>query len=136
MIESIVAVALVLGGLIFFHELGHFLAARAFGMGVSTFSLGFGPKILGFTRGKTRYILSAIPLGGYVQLVAQDPDDQAPDDFPPRDRLALLRQESAIAAGALQAQLERNAIDVGQQQRRVAISVTAKVHRRILVQRC
>jgi len=89
MIVSILAVALVLGGLIFFHELGHFIAARAFGMGVTTFSLGFGPKIFGFVRGKTRYILSAIPLGGYVQLVAQDPDDEAPSDFPPETHFRL-----------------------------------------------
>jgi regulator of sigma E protease len=89
MIQSIVAVVLVLGGLIFFHELGHFLAARAFGMGVVTFSLGFGPKIAGFTRGATRYVLSAIPLGGYVQLVAQDPDDTAPDNFPPETHFRL-----------------------------------------------
>ncbi|WP_300154569.1 RIP metalloprotease RseP [Solidesulfovibrio sp.] len=89
MIESILAVALVLGGLIFFHELGHFLAARAFGMGVVTFSLGFGPKLLGFTRGRTRYVLSAIPLGGYVQLVAQDPDDPVPDGFSPEDQFRL-----------------------------------------------
>ncbi len=89
MIESIIAVALVLGGLIFFHELGHFLAARAFGMGVVTFSLGFGPKIVSFTRGATRYALSAIPLGGYVQLVAQDPDDTAPTGFPPETHFRL-----------------------------------------------
>lgn len=87
--QSILAVILVLGGLIFFHELGHFLAARAFGMGVVTFSLGFGPKLAGFTRGATRYVLSLIPLGGYVQLVAQDPDDVAPDDFPPETYFRL-----------------------------------------------
>ena len=89
MLTTIVAAIIVLGGLIFFHELGHFAVARWLGMGVSTFSLGFGPKILGFTRGKTRYLLSAIPLGGYVQLVAQDPDDQAPDDFPPETHFRL-----------------------------------------------
>ena len=89
MIVSILAVALVLGGLIFFHELGHFLAARAFGMGVVTFSLGFGPKLLGFRRGMTSYVLSAIPLGGYVQLVAQDPDDPVPDGFPPETQFRL-----------------------------------------------
>jgi regulator of sigma E protease len=89
MIASILAVALVLGGLIFFHELGHFLAARAFGMGVVTFSLGFGPKLLGFRRGMTSYVLSAIPLGGYVQLVAQDPDDPVPDGFPPEAQFRL-----------------------------------------------
>lgn len=89
MIQSILAVILVLGGLIFFHELGHFLAARAFGMGVVTFSLGFGPKIAGFTRGATRYVLSAIPLGGYVQLVAQDPDEAPPENFPPETHFRL-----------------------------------------------
>ena len=89
MIASILAVALVLGGLIFFHELGHFLAARTFGMGVVTFSLGFGPKLLGFRRGMTSYVLSAIPLGGYVQLVAQDPDDPVPDGFPPEAQFRL-----------------------------------------------
>ena len=104
MIVSILAVALVLGGLIFFHELGHFLAARAFGMGVVTFSLGFGPKIFGFTRGATRYVLSAIPLGGYVQLVAQDPDDTAPDDFPPETHFRLRpawQRMVVVAAGPI-----------------------------------
>jgi regulator of sigma E protease len=81
--ESVVSVALVLGGLIFFHELGHFTVARFFGIGVVTFSLGFGPKLFGFTRGATRYVLSAIPLGGYVQLAAQDPGDEAPEGFDP-----------------------------------------------------
>ncbi len=89
MLQSIIAVALVLGGLIFFHELGHFLAARAFGMGVVTFSLGFGPKLAGFTRGATRYVLSAIPLGGYVQLVAQDPDEAPPEGFGPESYFRL-----------------------------------------------
>ena len=104
MIQSIIAVALVLGGLIFFHELGHFLAARAFGMGVVTFSLGFGPKLLGFTRGKTRYLLSAIPLGGYVQLVAQDPDDPIPDGFPPETQFRLRpawQRMIVVAAGPI-----------------------------------
>jgi len=104
MIVSILAVALVLGGLIFFHELGHFLAARAFGMGVVTFSLGFGPKIFSFTRGATRYALSAIPLGGYVQLVAQDPDDTAPDGFPPETHFRLRpawQRMVVVAAGPI-----------------------------------
>lgn len=71
---------LVLGGLIFFHELGHFLVARSFGMGVSTFSLGFGPKLLKRRWGKTEYCLSAVPLGGYVELVGQD-DEELPEGF-------------------------------------------------------
>lgn len=65
------AVILVLGGLIFFHELGHFLMARCLGMGVVSFSLGFGPRIWGFRRDRTEYKLSALPLGGYVQLAGE-----------------------------------------------------------------
>jgi regulator of sigma E protease len=104
MILSVFSVLLVLGGLIFFHELGHFLAARAFGMGVSTFSLGFGPKLLRKVWGKTEYCLSAIPLGGYVSLVGQDSEDEAPEGFsreeqfssrPPWQRLIV------VAAGPL-----------------------------------
>lgn len=104
MMQSAVAVILVLGGLIFFHELGHFLAARALGMGVVTFSLGFGPKLLGFTRGATRYVLSLIPLGGYVQLVAQDPDDEAPAEFPPETHFRLRpawQRMVVVAAGPI-----------------------------------
>jgi len=102
--QSVVAVILVLGGLIFFHELGHFLAARVFGMGVVTFSLGFGPKLAGFTRGATRYVLSLIPLGGYVQLVAQDPDEEAPEQFPPETYFRLRpawQRIIVVAAGPL-----------------------------------
>ncbi len=75
MIISIISVLLVLGGLIFFHELGHFLMARALGMGVSTFSIGFGPKLYSRVVGKTEYCLSLIPLGGYCALVGEDYDD-------------------------------------------------------------
>ena len=70
--ESALAVLLVLGGLIFFHELGHFAVARLFRIGVRTFSLGFGPKLLKLRRGKTDYCLSLIPLGGYVALAGED----------------------------------------------------------------
>ena len=65
----------VLGVLIFVHELGHFLAARRIGVRVLTFSLGFGPKILKFRRGDTEYCVSAIPLGGYVKMAGESPDD-------------------------------------------------------------
>lgn len=80
---SILAVVFVLGGLIFFHELGHFLVARGLGMGVSVFSLGFGKRICGITRGKTDYRVSIFPLGGYVQLVGETPDADIPDGFTP-----------------------------------------------------
>ncbi len=82
---SILAVVLVLGGLIFFHELGHFVVARGLGMGVSVFSLGFGTRLFGFTRGKTDYRVCAFPLGGYVQLVGESPDAELPEDFTPEE---------------------------------------------------
>ena len=78
---SILAVVLVLGGLIFFHELAHFVVARRLGMGVSVFSLGFGTRLFGFTRGKTDYRVCAFPLGGYVQLVGESPDAELPEGF-------------------------------------------------------
>lgn len=73
MSTSIIAFVIVLGVLIFFHELGHFMVARLFGVGVEKFSLGFGPRIFGRTVGITDYRISAIPLGGYVKMVGEDP---------------------------------------------------------------
>ena len=74
----------VLGVLIFVHELGHFLMARRIGVRVLTFSLGFGPKLLTFKRGDTEYCVSAIPLGGYVKMAGENPEDArtgASDEF-------------------------------------------------------
>ena len=73
---SIVSVIILLGVLIFFHEFGHFLAARFAGVGVVKFSLGFGPKIVGKKIGKTEYVLSLIPLGGYVKLLGEDGNEK------------------------------------------------------------
>lgn len=84
-----IAILLVIGALIFFHELGHFLVAKVFKIGVKTFSLGFGPKVIGFQGGQTAYRLSAIPLGGYVQLVGESPDADLPEGFDSRDSFAL-----------------------------------------------
>lgn len=69
------AVVFVLGGLIFIHELGHFIMARYLKIGVITFSLGFGPKILKYKKDKTTYCLSLIPLGGYVSCVGEYSDE-------------------------------------------------------------
>jgi len=83
-VTTLVSFLFVLGVLIFVHELGHFLAARRLGIRVLTFSLGFGPKILKFTRGDTEYCVSAVPLGGYVKMAGESPDDPrsgAPDEF-------------------------------------------------------
>jgi regulator of sigma E protease len=83
-ITTILAFLLVLGVLIFVHELGHFLVARWYGVRVLTFSLGFGPKILKITRGGTEYCVSAVPLGGYVKMAGETTQDErsgAPDEF-------------------------------------------------------
>ena len=81
---SILQVALGIGLLIFIHELGHYLAARAAGVRVEVFSLGFGTRVLGFVRRGTDYRLSLIPLGGYVKVAGEDPMSvvaPAPDDL-------------------------------------------------------
>jgi regulator of sigma E protease len=83
-VTSILAFVFVLGVLIFVHELGHFLMARRIGVRVLAFSLGFGPKLIGFRRGDTEYRISAVPLGGYVKMAGENPDDArsgASDEF-------------------------------------------------------
>src|SRR3990172_5301151 len=70
---NIVVVILVLGFMIFIHELGHFLAAKAFGIRVLVFSLGFGKRLFGFERGETDYRVSVLPFGGYVKMAGDDP---------------------------------------------------------------
>jgi regulator of sigma E protease len=83
-LTTLLAFLFVLGVLIFVHELGHFLAARRVGVRVLTFSLGFGPKIAKVRRGDTEYCISVIPLGGYVKMAGENPDDPRtgrPDEF-------------------------------------------------------
>ena len=99
-----IAVLLVLGGLIFFHELGHFLMARSLGIGVKAFALGFGPRIFSFKWGLTEYRLCAVPLGGYVMLAGESPDA---DDDPviPKELLFSARpvwqRMAVVAAGPM-----------------------------------
>ncbi|SKA69192.1 RIP metalloprotease RseP [Desulfobaculum bizertense] len=99
-----IAIILVLGALIFFHELGHFLAARMLGIGVKTFSLGFGPKLLSYKKSQTRYQLSLIPLGGYVQLLGENTEDDLPEGFTREESFALrppLHRMAVVAAGPI-----------------------------------
>ena len=74
-LQFVLDLALVLGIVIFFHELGHFLAAKWRGVTVVRFSMGIGPELAGFTAGGTRYCLSWIPLGGFVQMAGDQPTD-------------------------------------------------------------
>ena len=84
LLEKIAIFILFLGPLVFFHELGHFLFARLFGVRVEVFSLGFGPKIFKRKKGDTEYAISAIPLGGYVKMYGDDPFSK--EDIPESER--------------------------------------------------
>jgi len=94
-VAAIILTIILLGLLIIVHEAGHFLAARWRGVRVERFSVGFGPKIWGFKRGDTEYLLSAIPFGGYVKMAGDDPEivEGKPDEFlgrPLRDRFLII----------------------------------------------
>ncbi len=80
MLFNVVVFILVLGFLIFIHELGHYLAARHVGVKVEQFSIGFPPKAWGKKVGETEYLISWLPLGGYVRLFGQNVEDEDPDD--------------------------------------------------------
>ncbi len=85
MIGSILAGVLVLGVLVMVHELGHFLAAKASGIRVEEFSIGFWPRVVGVRKGETDYRISALPIGGYVKMAGMSYEDEArtgaPDEF-------------------------------------------------------
>lgn len=96
--STVLAGVFLLGVLVFVHELGHFLVAKASGVRVLTFSLGFGPRLFGFRRGDTDYRVSAIPLGGYVRMYGDDPAEDVPDEEKGRSFLHKpIPQKSAIA---------------------------------------
>ena len=78
-VTTILSFVVILGLLIFVHELGHFLVAKRAGVGVLKFSLGFGRRLFGFKKGETEYLVSAIPLGGYVKMVGEDPREVVVD---------------------------------------------------------
>jgi len=88
-VQTLLAFVFVLGVLIFVHELGHYLMAKRLGVRVLKFSLGFGPRLVGFKRGDTEYCISAIPLGGFVKMAGENPDDPrtgATDEFLSRSK--------------------------------------------------
>ena len=81
MSTSIISFVIVLGVLIFAHEFGHFIVARLCGVGVLKFSLGFGSRLVGKKIGITDYRISAIPLGGYVKMVGDEPNAEVDEDL-------------------------------------------------------
>jgi len=72
---------LAFGLLVFVHELGHFIFAKLFGVYVEKFSIGFGPKIAGKKIGETEYLISAIPLGGYVKMYGEHKEDEIKEEL-------------------------------------------------------
>jgi len=102
-LTSFFGVVILLGGLIFFHELGHYLVAKFFHVKVETFSLGFGKKIFKKKWGETEYCLSLIPLGGYVKLMGDDPYKPVPPEDAARafSTQALYKRFAVVAAGPI-----------------------------------
>ena len=99
MVASLVSL-FILGSLVIVHELGHFLVARWSGVRILRFSMGFGPRLLTWTRGHTEYALSAIPLGGYVKMAGEQRSEEPPA---PGDYLAkpLGTRAKIVLAGPL-----------------------------------
>ena len=98
---SILFAIIALGALIFIHELGHFIFAKTFGVGVEKFSLGFGPKLFGKKVGETEYLLSALPLGGYVKMVGEGEEVEIAEEEKHRSfaHKPVLQRLVIVAAG-------------------------------------
>lgn len=100
---TIFTMVIVLGALIFVHELGHFLLAKVFEVKVEKFSLGFGPKIWSKMIGETEYRLSTVPLGGYVKLFGESPGEEIGETEKDRSFIhkKLWQRGLIVAAGPL-----------------------------------
>ncbi len=95
-VSTLLAFAFVIGVIIFVHEAGHFLVAKAFGMRVLAFSLGFGRRLWGFRRGDTEYQIAMLPLGGYVKLAGEEPEEGGEGGDDPRDFLNRPRWQRIV----------------------------------------
>jgi regulator of sigma E protease len=100
-LQKIIAFVLLLAIMILVHELGHFWAALAVRIRVETFSIGFGPRLFGFKRGDTDFRLSAIPLGGYVRMLGEQPGDEQAVDPASFQAKARWQRAIVIVAGPL-----------------------------------
>lgn len=97
MVLTVLAAVVVLGVLIFIHECGHFFVAKRVGVKVLKFSLGFGPKLVGVRKGDTEYVVSAVPFGGFVKMVGEDPDE----DVAAADRDVSFAAQSLLGRTAI-----------------------------------
>jgi regulator of sigma E protease len=96
--HRIIDFIVLIGVLIFVHEFGHFIFAKMFNVKVLKFSLGFGPKLFGFRRGETEYVVALVPLGGYVKMLGQELGEEiSPEDRPRAFNAKPLYQRYFIA---------------------------------------
>ena len=91
----------VLGILVFVHEFGHFVLAKRAGVRVETFSLGFGPRLVGWKKGDTDYRISAVPLGGYVKMTGEDPKEEGADREDSFAKKSISARMKIVLAGPL-----------------------------------
>jgi regulator of sigma E protease len=100
---TVLSAVLLFGFLIFIHELGHFVLAKLSGVRVDKFSLGFGPRVVGRKIGETEYLISAIPLGGYVKMMGEEADDEVEPAQKERSfkEQPVLKRTSIVFAGPL-----------------------------------
>ena len=97
-IVMVISVSVVLGVMVLVHEWGHFIVAKAFGVRVEIFSIGFGPRLWGLKKGDTDYRISALPLGGYVKMAGDNPLEDRKGD--PGEFLSKPRWQRAVIAVA------------------------------------
>ncbi len=96
--QTFIASVLVFGLLILVHELGHYFVARLTGIRVLELAIGFGPKLLGWTKAGIDYSLRAVPLGGFCRLLGESPEEASkPDSFP---RQSILKRAAVLLAGS------------------------------------
>ena len=100
MLLTIVSTAIVLGILIFVHELGHFILSKKMGVKILKFSLGFGPKLIGKKIGETEYQIAVFPLGGFVKPLGEDPNEELKEEERPRSFWAQSVWKRAVIIGA------------------------------------
>jgi len=98
---TVISFVIVLGVLVFIHEFGHFCVAKLSNIKVEKFSLGFGPKLIGFRKGETEYMLSLLPLGGYVKMIGEAPGEEISEEDKSRSFTAKspLNRAAIVAAG-------------------------------------
>jgi regulator of sigma E protease len=101
--HPIPAVVIMLGVLVFFHELGHYLVGKWAGIGVEVFSIGFGPRLIKFQGGETEYRIGILPLGGFVKFAGASRQEDVPPHFRGREmfRAPVWKRFAAVAAGPI-----------------------------------